>query len=358
MGTSIANSNFADTASNVEPAVSIIIPCRNERRHIEACVQSILAQEPPPGGFEVIVVDGMSDDGTHEIVKKLAQINPVLRVIDNPHRVTPFARNIGIRNSRASYYIAVLDAHTVYASDYVRECVKILKEHSEVCCSGGPIVSAGNGIFGRATAAAMSHPIGIGNATHRLPKYEGYAEGACFPVFRRDVFEKVGLFDETLVRNQDDEFNFRLFLGGEKVFISPRAKCTYYVRETPRQLFRQYCEYGYWRVMVLRKHRRLASVRHVAPVIFFALVLVLFGLGLFLPGWWRLLSVILPAAYLATLTVAALGVAWKEGLAVGFMFPLAAAIIHFAYATGFIWGVINRNTRTNDSVFTSKRRIL
>ncbi|MGH7832743.1 MAG: hypothetical protein ACREQK_03805, partial [Candidatus Binatia bacterium] len=130
-------------------------------------------------------------------------------------------------------------------------------------------------------------------------------------------------------------------LGGEKVFISPRAQCTYYVRETPRQLFRQYCEYGYWRVMVLRKHRRLASARHAAPALFFALVLVLFGLGLFLPGWWRLVSVILPAAYLAALTTAGLGVAWKEGLAIGFMFPLAAATMHFAYAAGIVCGFVD-----------------
>jgi glycosyltransferase involved in cell wall biosynthesis len=326
------------------PALSIIVPCHNEQRHIEACLKSILGQEPIAGGFEVIVVDGMSDDGTRKTLKRLAQINPVLRIIDNPHRVTPFARNIGIRNSRASYYIAVLDAHSVYAPHYIRECIKLLEEHPEVCCSGGPIISEGKGIFGRATAAAMSHPVCIGNATHRLPKYEGYAEGACFPVFRKEIFETVGLFDETLVRNQDDEFNFRIFLRGEKVFISPRAKCTYYVRESPRQLFWQYCEYGYWRVMVLRKHRRLASVRHAAPVVFFALMLVLFGLGLFLPGWWRLISVILPAAYLSTLMTTALQVAWRQGLAVALVFPLAIAIIHFAYALGIICGFVEKSS--------------
>ncbi len=159
-------------------------------------------------------------------------------------------------------------------------------------------------------------------------------------MFQKEIFEKVGLFDETLVRNQDDEFNFRLFLNGEKVFISSRAKCTYYVRETPRQLFWQYYEYGYWRAAVLKKHRRLASVRHTVPVVFFLLVLVLLVIGLSLPGWWRLTAAVLPAVYLSILLTAGLGVGLKEGVAVGLMFPVAATIMHFAYAAGLFCGFL------------------
>ena len=122
-----------------------------------------------------------------------------------------------------------------------------LEEHPEACCAGGPILSHARSRFGQAVSQAMSHPVGIGNAKHRFGNYEGYAEGACFPVFRKEIFDKVGLYDETLVRNQDDELNYRIARIGGKVFISPRAKCTYYVRETPWQLFRQYFQYGYWK---------------------------------------------------------------------------------------------------------------
>src|SRR5262245_1439223 len=162
---------------DAEPAVSIVVPCRNERDHIETALRSILAQEAPPGGFDVIVADGMSDDGTRQILTRLANEDPRLRIVDNPGRTAPCGRNMGVRNAGWSY-VARLDAHSEYAPDYLRNCVELLEEHPEICCSGGPIISQGKSIFGQAVAMAMSHPVGIGNAKHRLPNYEGYAEGA------------------------------------------------------------------------------------------------------------------------------------------------------------------------------------
>ena len=212
---------------------------------------------------------------------------------------------------------------------------EILEEHPEACCSGGPIVSQGRSSFGKAVAAAMSHPIGVGNAKHRFPDYEGYAEGACFPVFRREVFEQVGLYDENLIRNQDDDFNYRVAQQGGKIFISPRARCIYYVRETVSQLSKQYFQYGYWRVAVMRKHLLPASLRQIAPVLFFSSMLSLCLAGIFLPGWWRLAGILLPIAYVIILTIAGLGVAARQGLKTGLLFPAAAAIMHAAYAAGF-----------------------
>ena len=248
--------------------VSVIVPCRNEKDHIDSCIRSVLSQEIPDGQIEFLVIDGMSDDGTREVLQQLMEEDSRLKVIDNLRRITPCARNIGIREASGEY-VAILDAHTVYASSYIHTCVKLFEEHPEICCAGGPIVSLGKGLFGQATAMAMSHPLGVGNAKHRFPNYEGYAEGACFPVFRKEIFDKVGLFDEDLVRNQDDEFNFRVALSGGKVYISPRAHCTYYVRESPSELFWQFFEYGYYRVVVLRKHRLPISFRHFVPIIFF-----------------------------------------------------------------------------------------
>jgi succinoglycan biosynthesis protein ExoA len=322
---------------NTSPTVSIIIPCRNERSYIEACLLSILAQEPPPGGFEVIVADGMSTDGTRDILHELSVEDPRLQVVDNPRQITPCAMNAGICQAQGRY-IAIMGAHTKYAPDYVRRCVELLEEHPEVCCAGGPIVSQGKGIFGRAVAAAMSHPAGIGNAKHRFPNYEGYAEGACFPMFRREIFDKVGLYDENLVRNQDDDFNYRIALNGGKIFISPRARCIYYVRESPLQLFRQYFQYGYWRVAVLRKHRLPASIRQIVPISFYTLMLILLIVGYCLPGRWRLAAAVLPIAYIAMQVVAGVGVAIQQGMLSGLMFPMASAIMQLAYAVGFSWG--------------------
>ena len=319
--------------------VSVIVPCRNEKDYIDACMRSVLSQDIPPGQIEFMVLDGMSDDGTREILQRLIGEDFRLKVIDNLRQITPCARNIGIREARGKY-IAILDAHATYSSDYVGNCIKLLEEHSEICCAGGPIISVGKSIFGRATAGAMSHPFGVGNAKHRFPDYEGYAEGACFPVYRREIFEKVGLFDENLVRNQDDDFNYRVALSGEKVFISPRAKCTYYVRETPSKLFWQYLQYGFYRYVVLRKHGSHISLRHFAPIIFFSLVCLLLLSGAWLSGWWNLITVSLPMAYALTLLTAGIRLRRKLGRFVVLVFPFAAAIMHFAYAVGFAWAFL------------------
>jgi glycosyltransferase involved in cell wall biosynthesis len=336
---------------NTNPLVSIVVPCRNERDYIEVCIRSILAQERPPGGFEVIVSDGMSDDGTREILKRITEEDPRVQVIDNPGQTAPCGRNVGILKARGRY-IAILDAHTEYAADYVRKCTEILSEHPEVCCAGGPIVSKGKSIFGRAIAAAMSHPLGVGNAKHRFPDYEGYAEGACFPMFRREIFDKFGLFDETLVRNQDDEFNNRVTRGGEKIFLSPGARCVYFVRERPLQLFWQYFQYGYWRVAVLRKQRFPASLRQLVPVGFFLLMFGLLVVGLCLPGRFRFVSGILPVGYLFMLIAAGMKITRDQGILVGVRFPIAAAILHAGYAAGFIWSVVTgRMEKVNKHVF-------
>jgi succinoglycan biosynthesis protein ExoA len=343
----------------IAPSVSVVVPCRNERDHIEICVRSILSQEPPPGGFEIIVADGMSDDGTRDILTRLAAEDPRLRMIDNPRRITPCAMNTGIQAARGRY-IAIMGAHTEYAPGYLRACVELLEEHPEVCCSGGPIVSRGTSRFGQAIAAAMSHRLGVGNAKHRFPDYEGYAEGACYPMFRKEIFERVGLYDETLVRNQDDDLNYRIAHRGEKVFISPRASCSYYVREAPLSLFRQYFQYGYWRVAVLRKHRFPASIRQLVPVLFFLLMLVLLPIGARLSGWWRLVAVALPIAYGSTLMAAGAqtAVSGKRGTLVALMFPVAAAIMHVAYAAGFAWALVGRPTSGATRVALSKVPLL
>jgi glycosyltransferase involved in cell wall biosynthesis len=333
--------------------VSIVVPCRNERDHIETCIQSILRQETPCGGFELIIADGMSDDGTREILTRLAAEDARLRIIDNRGRITPCGMNAGIHEARGRY-IAIMGAHTEYAPDYVRRCIDLLEEHPEVCCAGGPIGSQGRSMFGQAVAAAMSHPVGVGNAKHRFPDYEGYAEGACFPMFRREIFDQVGLYDENLVHNQDDDFNYRVARNGGKIFISPRAWSSYCVREAPLQLFRQYFQYGYWRVAVLRKHRLPASMRQVVPVTFFTLMFVLLVVGLFLPGWWGLITAGVPVAYAVMLIIAGAGVARKRRVRVGLMFPIAAAMMHLAYAAGFAWGVINGRSQRPSSASSPK----
>jgi hypothetical protein len=163
-------------------------------------------------------------------------------------------------------------------------------------------------------------------------------------MFRKEIFDKVGLYDEDLVRNQDDEMNYRLATSGQKVFISPRARCTYFVRETPALLFKQYFQYGFWRVAVLRKHRLPASFRQIVPPTFLLLTVTAFIVGLFMPGWWKGTAIVLPLTYGAILSGAGVRVACRNGWMIGLLFPVAAAIMHIAYAVGFAWGVLNGRT--------------
>ena len=315
--------------------VSVIVPCRNEKNHIEEGVRSILAQDSPKGGFEVLVVDGMSTDGTRKILDGLILEDTRLRVIDNPDCFTPHAMNAGIREAKGRF-IAIMGAHTHYSNNYIQTCVELFDEHPEVWCTGGPIHSKGESPFGCAVAVAMSHPIGVGNAKHRFRDFEGYAEGACFPMFRRDVFEKIGLYDENLVRNQDDELNFRMALKGGKVYLSPRAKCLYYVRDQPTKLFWQYFYYGYYRVAVLRKHKIPASLRQLAPVVFFPLAFVMVVGCLVLPYGWATLGCVPFLAYGCVLLLGGGQVAMKEGAVTGILFPFAVVIMHVSYALGFL----------------------
>src|SRR5438552_1613745 len=197
------------------PAVSIVVPCRNEKGHIGTCIRSILAQEPPPGGFEVIVADGMSDDGTRDVLKRLAEEDPRLRVVDNPGRITPCGMNTGIREARGRY-IAIMGAHNRYAPDYLCRSVEVL-EGTGADDVGGAMVCEAESWLQQAIAAAHHSPFSVGGARWHNPDYEGPADTVFGGVYRREVFARIGFFDEELVRNQDDEFNLRLVRAGGKI---------------------------------------------------------------------------------------------------------------------------------------------
>jgi succinoglycan biosynthesis protein ExoA len=318
------------------PLVSVVMPIRNEAAYIAETLRSVLTQDYGADRMEVIVADGGSTDGTREIVQALQVDHPNLRLIDNPKQIVSTGLNLAVGLARGDIIIRV-DGHCELARDFVRQDVAILAEHTEAWSVGGPIVHSAHTPFGKAVAAAMSHPLGVGNATHRFADYEGYVEGAQFPALRRWVFERVGRFDETLVRNQDDEFNYRIAQAGGMIYISPRIRYTYYVRERARQLYRQYFQYAFWRIPVMRKHRRPTTFRQVVPSVFYAAMI-----GLFLIGFWLrqpLLALGLPGFYGAALLVGAIGTVPKVGFRVACRVPLAIATMHAGYAFGMMYGL-------------------
>jgi glycosyltransferase involved in cell wall biosynthesis len=315
------------------PFISVVIPMRNEAGWIEACLGSILAQDYPRDRFEVIVVDGESNDGSARI---LAGYGEQIRVLSNPGRIVPTAMNIGIRAARGEV-IARVDAHTVLQPSYLREGVEALRR-SGAENVGGPMISVGGGKQGDAIAAAMGSRFGIGAYFH-FGTEDREVDTVYMGMYPRRVFERIGLFDEELVRNQDDELNYRLRKAGGRVFMTPRMQSRYQNRQSIRALARQFFQYGEWKVRVLQKHPLQMSWRHfVPPTLVFSLALLLA-----LSPWMRAAGILLGVeviAYAAAVLGATAGAA--RGRDPGFKLRLALAFVtmHLSWGSGFLAGMI------------------
>ncbi|MEP7308724.1 MAG: glycosyltransferase family 2 protein [Acidobacteriota bacterium] len=318
------------------PFVSVVIPVRNEAVFIADLIGAILEQDYPADRLEVIVADGQSTDGTREALASLQARHSRLLVVDNPGRIVSTGLNIAVARSKGDVIIRI-DGHALIAPDFIRQNVALLAAHPEAWIVGGPIQHAATTTLGKAVAVAMSHPLGVGNARHRFPGFEGYVESAQFPALRRWVFDRVGLFDERLVRNQDDEFNYRIGQAGGKIFISPSVKYSYFVRERLGQLFKQYFQYGFWRIPVVEKHGRPTTLRQMAPTLFYLACVVLALAGL----WWRepLLAVGLPLLYATGLLLAGVHSVRRNDLRVSSCVPIAIATMHAGYALGLGYGL-------------------
>jgi GT2 family glycosyltransferase len=313
-----------------------MVPVRNEVRFIADLVRALIAQQYPRNRFELIVVDGFSSDGTREVLFDLRRQHPDLIVIDNPEQIVSTGLNRAIEIARGDVIIRI-DGHALIDADFIRQNVQLLAEHPEAWSVGGPIRHIANTTFGKAVAIAMSHPFGVGWALHRYPDYEGFTDTAQFPAFRRSVFERVGVFDERLVRNQDDELNYRIRQAGGRIYVSPRIRYSYFVRERVRDIFKQYFQYGFWRIPVMEKHRRPTTARQVAPFLFYAACLALAVTAL----WLRqpVVAVVVPLAYMCAITLAGALRVRRDGLAVALRLPVAIATMHAAYAAGNAYGM-------------------
>lgn len=318
--------------------VSIIMPCRNERDFIEASVMSVLNQLAPAGGFELIVADGMSNDGTRDILESISRRDPRLRVIENAERIVSTGLNRAIQHARGTVIIR-MDAHTEYAPDYVRQCLEVL-EKTRAACVGGPWVAKGRGLVGRCIAATFRSRFAVGGARGHNPNYEGVVDTVYLGCWRRETFERIGLFDPELVRNQDDEFSLRLTRSGGKIWQSPAIKSWYTPRSSLKSLCRQYSQYGYWKVRVIQKHKLPASIRHLIPGLFVFSIVTL-GIGSFL---WPLafgLWLTLLSAYGIVSLWASLAIAYREGVGLLPLLPLVFGCYHFGYGWGFLRGVVD-----------------
>jgi glycosyltransferase involved in cell wall biosynthesis len=330
------------------PLVSVVLPARNEGTQIGKCLDAVLAQDYPEDRFEVVVADGSSDDGSRAILDEYARRDPRLRILENPHRIVPCALNIGIRAARGEI-IARVDGHTFLARDYLRRGVEALRR-TAADNVGGRMDPIGGGLFGDAVARAMCSRFGIGAQFHFATR-EREVDTVYLGMWPRATFERVGLFDEELVRNQDDELNYRLRKAGGRVVLIPDMRSRYQNRTNAWKLARQFYEYGTWKVRVLQKHPRQMSWRHFVPPAFVsALLFALASIGT-LPYAGQA-TVLLLGAYGLCVVPAGVWTAAREGLVACLATVLAFAVIHLAWGLGFVTGLIRFGHRWRGSEST------
>ena len=320
------------------PFVSIIVPCFNEAKCIEECLDSILSQDYPLQRMEILIADGESTDGTREIVERYAAAHPEanIQVIRNPDRIQAAGCNRAIVASRGEIIVR-LDAHARYQSDYVRSCVTML-ESTGALIVGGAQRPAWRTPFQRAMVAALQSPLAVGGAAYRNPNRQGFVDTVWLGAFRRNAFEDVGMFDPRAITNEDAELNHRMLRSGGKIYLSRDIVGYYYPRESLTALARQYFRYGTGRARTTLKHRRLQTLRPLAPV---SLLLVLVGLAitsLFTP-WAEAALATVTVVYLASLVAESTRLCIRHGF--GLLPDLLAIFptIHFAWATGFLYGL-------------------
>lgn len=318
--------------------VTIIIPMRDEENYVAGCLDSILAQIEGSDNFEIFCVDGASTDDTRRIALDYARRDKRIHLIDNPQKIVPVSLNLGIKQAKGDV-IMRFDTHARYAPDYVDKCLELLERTGADNVGGYLTTVPGKDTrIGRAIAAATSSAFGVGNSMFRLRGPEREVDTVPFGMYRKDVFKRIGLYDERLVRNQDIELNCRLIKAGGRIIISPEIQLTYYNRSTFRGLWQQAFNNGLWNPYTLWLAGGGLNLRHFVPLGFVLSILVL-GLAGFAwrPAWLVLTFEIL--VYCVVGLLESFRLAGKARIS-SFLVFLAFVQLHLAYGVGSLWGVL------------------
>ncbi|MCS7010541.1 MAG: glycosyltransferase family 2 protein [Anaerolineales bacterium] len=323
-------------SNRVRPFVSIILPVRNEGPFIQEALHALIEQDYPHEWMEILVADGQSTDRTVERVAQIAASHPSpsIYLIENPKHSMPAGFNLALQRAKGDVII-VAGGHAKFAPNYVSRCVELL-EQTKADCVGGPIETVGKTTVARAIALAQSSWFGVGGAAFRMKTVQpGFVDTVAFGAYRRSVFDKIGVLDEELVRNQDDEFNFRLVQSGGKIWLDPSIRAVYYSRSSVKSLWKQYFNYGMYKVRVIQKRGAIPARRHLAPGLF---VVTFFG-GLLMYGLFRRKIWLTPAlTYMVANGLATFYVGRHEKRLMPYL-PIVFATLHFAYGIGFLYGL-------------------
>jgi len=323
---------------------------RNEKKYIRQCLESILGTEYPKDLLEVIVIDGMSTDGSRNIVMEYCAEYPMIKILDNPGKIIPKALNIGWKAAKGQIIIR-MDAHALYSPDYIPRCVELLQT-TPAKNVGGRQRPMGVTFKEKAIAIALSSRFGIGNVAYKFKKECAYVDTVYLGAWWKKTLEDLDGFNERWWVNEDYELNYRLRQKGEKILLSPDILSQYYVRGSLRRLFVQQFRYGFWRYKTIRKHPGSLTWRYLIPPIFFVGVVISLLVGFFVDSK----AFVFPLLYLIANMIASIFLSLKNGLAYLFILPLIFVIIHGAWGAGFItgtfrWGIGTYPDKRNKNHF-------
>jgi len=326
----------------MSPKVSVIVPCYNEQSTIRLLLEALYEQTYPRTGMEVIIADGISTDGTREAIGAFQREFPELsvRIVENANRFIPSGANRAIEAACGEIIIR-LDAHSTPYPDYVENCLKAHAESRGDNVGGVWDIQPGtNTWIAKSIAVAAAHPLGVGDALYRHTKQAAEVDTVPFGSFRRTLIERIGFFDETLLTNEDYEFNTRVRKSGGKIWLDPAIRSVYYARSNLWELIRQYWRYGFWKWRMLRRYPETLRWRQALPPLFVLSLISLAILAIFIP----LAGIVLAAElflYFSIMIFAGLYAALqhrKAHLIVGL--PLAIAAMHLSWGSGFLWSIL------------------
>jgi succinoglycan biosynthesis protein ExoA len=333
------------------PLISAVVAVRNEERHIEAVLTSLLKQETSDWELEIIIVDGDSSDRTQEIVRRIASEDSRVKLAINKQRKTPYAFNLGIQEARG-IYISIHGAHTTYAQDYIATCLEELRIHDAAGCSGRVVTRpGGDGFQARLVAWTLAHPFGTSTGSMRTRR-AGFADTIPYPLFLKSTLLEVGGYDTQLHRNQDNDLSQRLRARGYKLYITDKTSCEYFVSPDLVSLASYALKNGFWNVVSFKSNRASMSTRHFVPGVFvvallLSLLLLFFSMGITtgVQLWLRTPILMLGAIYGAATIAAACNVAVRERSAGALLMPIAFLLLHVSYGVGTLFAILSNARR-------------
>ncbi len=329
------------------PSVSVIIPCRNEEKTIHLVLDAIHAQTYPRELQQVVIADGFSEDRTREQIESFKTSHPdlVVMVVNNPKRIIPAGLNAAILASSGDLIVR-MDAHSIPNPDYVALCVDALERNVAQNVGGVWDIQPGsNSWIARSIAAAAGNPLAVGDASYRFTDKAAYVDTVPYGSYKRELFNQIGLFDETLLANEDYELNTRIIQSGGKIWLDPKIRCVYFARSSLRALSKQYYGYGYWKFQMLKRYPETLRWRQALPPAFILGLLLLLLAGIF---WKPALILFATALGLYLLVLLGVGIhmaSKKSDILMIIGIPLAIITMHFSWGAGFIAGAFGAHKK-------------